>query len=59
MMTAPDLLGVLSMLDGGDLDVAVLLPQLEEERSVLAEAGYGTIAGRPVRCMDAGTQVHM
>jgi lincosamide nucleotidyltransferase A/C/D/E len=133
MMTAPDVLGVLSLLDGagltawvdggwgvdallgettrdhGDLDVAVLLPQLEEVRSVLAEAGYGTvlrdwlpaslaladqagreidlhtlrpttdgggdqslpdggsfhypppvrgtIAGRPVRCMDAGTQV--
>ena len=134
MMTATDVLGVLSRLeaagltawvdggwgvdalleeitrDHGDLDVAVLLPQLEAVRSVLAEAGYGTvlrdwlptslaladqagreidlhvlrptadgggdqvlpdggsfhypppvrgvIAGRPVRCMDAGTQVH-
>jgi len=51
MMTAPDVLGV--------------LPQLGAVRSALAEAGSfhypppvrGTIAGRPVRCMDAGTQV--
>src|SRR4029453_9320474 len=95
--------------DYDDLDMAVLLPQLEAVRAVLAEAGYGpvlrawlptslaladqagreidlhilrpaadgggdqalpggrsfhypppvrgTIAGRPVRCMDAGTQV--
>ena len=89
MMTAPDVLGVLSLLDGagltawvdggwgvdallgettrdhGDLDLAVLLPQLGAVRSALAEAGSfhypppvrGTIAGRPVRCMDAGTQV--
>ena len=133
MMTAPDVLDVLSLLDGdgltawvdggwgvdallgettrdhGDLDLAVLLPQLGAVRSALAEAGYGTvlrdwlptslalaghagreidlhvlrptsdgggdqtlpdggsfhypppvrgtIAGRPVRCIDADTQV--
>jgi lincosamide nucleotidyltransferase A/C/D/E len=133
MMTATDVLGVLSRLeaagltawvDGGwgvdallgettrdhdDLDLAVLLPQLEAVRSVLAEDGYGivlrdwlptslaladqagreidlhllrpaadgggdqalldgrsfhhpppvrgAVAGRPVRCMDAATQV--
>ena len=67
MMTATDVLGVLSRLeaagltawvdggwgvdalleettrDHGDLDVAVLLPQLEAVRAVLAEAGYGTV----------------
>ena len=67
MMTAPDVLGVLSLLDGagltawvdggwgvdallgettrdhGDLDLAVLLPQLGAVRSALAEAGYGTV----------------
>ena len=41
MMTAPDVLGVLSL--DGDLDLAVLLPQLEAVRSVLAEAGYGSV----------------
>ena len=67
MMTAPDVLDVLSLLDGdgltawvyggwgvdallgettrdhGDLDLAVLLPQLGAVRSALAEAGYGTV----------------